>query len=980
MGTPGTSKKPPWRIGLQGHLGVMFAAFVLLTGLILAGIGYHVVVVANDLDIKEKVDDLTRIIKSELVNNIRQPVLPILNTLTQSPLQDCRTLEERLRFLPVLTTLLDNYLIVSGIMMGYENGDYFMVRHLAVEQERQAYGAPPETAFLVSSIVREPGGAQHEHLFYTHGGKLLLRRPATWEKKFDPRPRPWFQTALRSESYTETSQFLLFSRLPVIIFSERNSNGRGVTGVDITVRQLSETLRRERPTPHSHLALLRADGTLLASTDAMLTEGKGGARMRTVEDLPPILRLAVQAYLRGERGRGIGFNDPEQNWEVSLEDFNFHDKVQYAMALAIPEGDLLSEGMAFLRHTILATAGIVIICIPLIWLVSRRIARPLTSLAEKAGNLHEFVLGEKSAIRSDISEIQALARSMRQLQGSIRRMLTITLAISSERDFDALLQRVLEEILSLVQADGGMVALLDEEKKVILDQGSVCWLLDGKKVTRSSMADLREPNVTPASYKTLSQDATLVTSITREDRRSRMSHLAPGFIDPEVTRIDVVCVPLRDRMGEHIGVLAVCKARKPGRTGFRMDEVGFIESFAATAAIALENQRLIKGQTELRDALIHIIAGAIDAKSPYTGGHCERVPAIFQMLLEAACEEREGPFKDFSLDENGWEEAKLAGWLHDCGKVTTPEYVMDKATKLETINDRIHEIRTRFEVLKRDAEIASLRAVLNGADPEKAEQEMEKAWRALDDDFAFVAACNAGGEHMDDTALERLTAIGKRVWVRTLDKRLGVSRDERARMERASVPPAPAQETLLMDNPEHIIERGEKDALAPGNPWGFKVTPPQALYNRGELYNLSIRRGTLTEEERYKINDHITRTIIMLEELPLPRHLRGVPEIAGAHHETMDGQGYPRGLRREKMSWSARMMAVADIFEALTAWDRPYKESKTLRETLDIMDGFKQRNHIDPDVYELFIRASIPQCYAGKYLKPEQNDLPDCPH
>ena len=978
MDTPKTQKKTSWRIGLQGHLGAMFTAFVLLTGLILAGIGYRVVVVAEDFDVKEKVDDLTRIIKSELVHSIRQPILPILSTLTQSPLLDCHTLEERLRFLPVLTTLLNNYLIVSGITVGYQNGEYFMVRHLDVPKERQAYNAPPGTDFLVSSITRAPEGSRHEHLFYTHDEQLILRRPVPWKKESDPRLRPWFQAALRSDSYIETSQFLSSARLPVIVFAEKSHGGKGVAGVDVTVRQLSETLRRERPTPHSHLALLRVDGTLLASADTMLAEKEDGVRMRTVEDLPPIMRMAVQAYLKGERGRGIKINDKEKDWEVSLEDFNFNGKVQYVMALAIPEEDLLSEGMEFLRYAALAMVVTIIFCMPLIWFVSRRIARPLTFLAEKAGNLHEFVLDEKSVVKSRISEIQALAGSMRHIQGSIRRMLTLTQAISCERDFDALLQRVLEEILALVQADGGMVVLLDEEEKIVLDQGSVCWLLDGKKETHSSMPDLRQPRMSLTVYKSLEQDAVLTTSLTREDPRSCMSHMAPGFIDPEVTRVDAVCVPLRDRMNEHIGVLTVCKAIKPGVSEFQMEEVSLIEAFASTAAIALENQRLITGQTELRDGLIRIIAGAIDAKSPYTGGHCERVPAIFQMLLEAACADQQGPFKSFHLDENGWEEAKLAGWLHDCGKVTTPEYVMDKATKLETINDRIHEIRTRFEVLKRDAEIAALRAMLNGTAPKEATRELEKQWKALDDDFAFVAACNAGSEHMDDKALERLAVIGKRAWVRTLDKRLGVSRDERARMERAFVPSAPAWETLLMDNPEHVIERGEKDILHPDNRWGFKVTPPQALYNRGELYNLSIRRGTLTEEERYKINDHITRTIIMLEALPLPKHLRGAPEIAGAHHETMDGRGYPRGLKREEMSWGARMMAVADIFEALTAWDRPYKASKTLRESLEIMEGFKRRNHIDPDVYDLFLRACIPQRYAAKYLKTEQNDLFSC--
>lgn len=256
-------------------------------------------------------------------------------------------------------------------------------------------------------------------------------------------------------------------------------------------------------------------------------------------------------------------------------------------------------------------------------------------------------------------------------------------------------------------------------------------------------------------------------------------------------------------------------------------------------------------------------------------------------------------------------------------------------------------------------------------------KELAKEWSLLDEGFAFVAACNAGSEFMDQATLERLVVIGSR----TLGAHPGQAPGgftgwKRTRMDRASVSPPPVLETLLADNPEHIIERGEKDTLNPHNPWGFRLAPFGILYNRGELYNLSIRRGTLTEEERYKINDHITRTIIMLEAMPLPKHLAHVPEIAGAHHETMDGRGYPRGLRREEMSVSARMMAVADIFEALTAWDRPYKSSKTLRESLDIMEGFRQRNHIDPDVYELFLRADIAQRYASpEYLKAEQNDL-----
>ena len=766
------------RIGLQGHLVVLAAIIMLLMGLTMALIGYRLVVDNTDSDIRDKVDDLTNLIKSDIVRLVQQPAQP-----------------------------------------------------------------PPDIP--VQGVFPDPGA-------------------------------------------------------------------------------LEEHLQRELPTPGAHLALFRPDGALIAGAKGHLAGGDTRS-VRSVADMAPIMRQGVQAYLHGQRGHGIEFVQDGKTWEVSLEEFTSNGKVTEVMVLAIPKADLLSAGMVFLRYSLLGMGGIFILCVPLVWLISRRISRPLRALTAKASAMHEFVLAGQSDVQSGVSEIQALAGRMQELQGDVREMLAITKAINSERDFEVLLQRVLGEMLSVAKADGGIVALLDEEEKIVLDQGSVCWIINGEKRIRPFIRQQDTPDMTMISYRALAQDKVMQATISRDDPRSILENLAPGFADPEVREVAALCVPLRDHMGEHIGMLILFKTIKRGPSGFQEDEVSFIEAFAATAAIALENQRLIKGHTQLRDALIHILAGAIDAKSPYTGGHCQRVPVIFQMLLEAACEADDGPLKDFVLDENGWEEAKLAAWLHDCGKVTTPEYVMDKATKLETMYDRIHEIRTRFEVLKRDVEIAVLRAELGNDISEAARQKLAEEWRVLEEEFAFVAACNIGGEFMDDEALERLATIGRRTWQRTLDKRLGVSRDELARMDSAGASAPPALETLLMDSPEHIIARGEQDTLAPDNSWGFRLNPPPVLYNRGEVYNLSIRRGTLTEEERYKINDHITRTIMMLADMPLPRHLRNMPEIAGAHHETMDGRGYPRKLKREDMSWGARMMAVADIFEALTAWDRPYK-------------------------------------------------------
>lgn len=966
------------RFGLQGYLSLFVSLFMLLAGLTSAVIGYCMILNESDSRVKDKVNDLTHIIKNEIVNRVRQPVQPTLSAMAHGVFPQCRTVEERMGFLPLMTALLENYRIISGLFIGYDNGEYFMVRRLDTAEEKSIYKAPPKSRFVVSSISHESGQTRHEHFFYDSEFRLIFQRPSELALGFDPRTRPWYREAMRLGDQVEISPIMHTSGLPVMMFAERSDDGRSVVGIDITLQDLSDVLRRELPSPGSRLALLRPDGTIIARAGSMIVENNGEPRLRTLADASSILRMAARAYMEDGRDKGFSLRHEGENWEISVKEFDFNGNIKDVMLLAIPEDDLEAGGEQLLLYAFWGMGGVFVLCMPIIWFMVRRISRPLYSIAEKAGAMHEFMSGEAGDMNSEVSEIQALTMGMRSLQGNFRKMLAITQTISSERDFGALVQLVLEETVSVVKADGGAVALLDENEKILLGEGGICWIIDGEKSTASFTSKLHESNMDLTAYKALAQNTALQTYVTREDPRSQLDHLTPRFADPEVDGIAALCVPLRDRMGEHIGVLILFRIVKIDQNAcreFQKDEVLFIEALSPTVAVALENQRLIKSQVELRDALIHILAGAIDAKSPYTGGHCQRVPIIFQMLLETACAAREGPFKDFSLDEDGWRAARLAAWLHDCGKVTTPEYVVDKATKLETLYDRIHEIRTRFEVLKRDAEIARLRAALGRDLPEGERLELEKELRTLDEEFAFVAACNSGDTPMDAAVLERLAAIGRRAWLRTLDNRLGVSRAELARMDSFSGPAAPARESLLMDRPEHIIARGEKDMLDPRNPWGFKITPPQALYNRGELYNLSVRHGTLTEEERYKINDHITQTIIMLEAMPLPKPLRSVPEIAGAHHETMDGKGYPRGLKREEMSWQARMMAVADIFEALTAGDRPYKSSKTLREALEIMDKFKEQNHIDPEVYDLFVKSGIPQKYAAEYLKPEQNDL-----
>jgi HD-GYP domain-containing protein (c-di-GMP phosphodiesterase class II) len=403
-----------------------------------------------------------------------------------------------------------------------------------------------------------------------------------------------------------------------------------------------------------------------------------------------------------------------------------------------------------------------------------------------------------------------------------------------------------------------------------------------------------------------------------------------------------------------------------------------VEAVSGTAAVAIETNRLIEEQKQLMLAIIELLAGAIDAKSPYTSGHCQRVPELMEMLAHAAEDATEGPFKDFHLSDEQWEEVHIAGWLHDCGKVTSPEFVIDKATKLETITDRLHEVRMRFEVIKREAEVACWKEIadrgLTGPAREERLAALAPLWRVLDEEFAFIAQSNVGGEFMAPERIARVKEIAKRTWTRTLDDRIGLSHEETERKTRVAAPPLPVLEPLLADRPEHVMTRGERDRIAPDNPWGFKVEVPDLLYNRGEIYNLTVARGTLTEEERFKINAHMIETIRMLSRLPLPRHLRNVAEIAGGHHEKMDGTGYPKRLKRDEMSVPARMMAVADIFEALTAADRPYKKAKSLSESISIMAKMRDTAHIDPEVFDLFLSSGVYRQYAARFMQPEQID------
>ncbi len=406
----------------------------------------------------------------------------------------------------------------------------------------------------------------------------------------------------------------------------------------------------------------------------------------------------------------------------------------------------------------------------------------------------------------------------------------------------------------------------------------------------------------------------------------------------------------------------------------RIKEVDDLSNSILSMASSIEEYQ--NKQQELVDVFIQLIAQEIDDKSPYTGAHCERVPEIAMMLAQSASESSLPAFEHFKFETTDqWREFKIAAWLHDCGKVTTPEHVIDKGSKLETIYNRIHEIRTRFEVLWRDAEIEFWKSIASGLPKEPAKQLLSERHAKIVDDFAFVAECNIGTDFVDETKVTRIKDIARQTWTRHLDNRLGLSPQESKHIESIPQSSLPIQENLLMNAPAHIIPwiRSPKKSLSKE----FCVNVPDVQANLGEVYNLSIGKGTLTDEDRYRINEHIISTIQILEALPLPEELSRVPEIAGGHHEKLDGTGYPKCLSAEDLSIEARILAIADVFEALTASDRPYKQAKTLSEAIDILATMTKENHLDENLFKLLLSSNIHEKYAKRFLANSQIDQVD---
>jgi len=889
--------------------------------------------------------------------------------------------------------MLQNQERFYSAYIGYPDGSFFMVINANGNPlVTKAHGAPDDTQIIVRTISTEEGERTQRWVFLGTDGEILLAMEEN-DFSYDPRQRSWYEAALQFDEAVLTKPYIFNSlQKPGITAASRAPGGSAVIGIDLTISDITGFVTEQEISENGGIALFTDAFDVIAFSPNMhdTLEFLKDRETAIGDDITPATELKDNVLYRTE------------NWKVAANQ-------SLVLVSAAPLEDFMSGAIEMRRRILVISFIIILVTVPFVVFWAARLSRALGELAEDSERVSRMVFDGELKVKTPIYEFHKLAQAFDVMKGTIAErtrqleeanmklemLVDMAIAMSAELDINKLSEMILENAKQLTHADGGSLYLANEQRDkldfMIVLNDSLGFKQGGTSGNPVTMmpVELYESDGNENHHN-------VVTHIFHSEKTENIADAYEvGEYDFSGTRefdkrnnyrsISFLTVPLKPRGGgEILGALQLINAVDP-ETGdvipFSESYQGFVEALSSAAAVAVQNWKLMERQKQLFDDLVKFVASAIDAKSQYTAKHCARVPAIARLLAGEAEKVNTGPLAGFGFkNADEQREFEVSAWLHDCGKVTTPEYVVDKATKLETIYNRIHEIRTRFEVLLRDARIERYETLLSGGEVEKADRKLAEKERQLQDDFAFIAECNVGSEFMEDENIERLKRIASAKWLRYFDDRIGLSWVERRRYsalgKENEVVPLPAEEYVLADKPVHILPR-ENWTEERYRKYGFKFDVPEHLYNRGEVYNLSVRNGTLTAEERFKIDEHVAQTIVMLEHIPFPENLKRVPEYAGRHHEALDGTGVPRRLSGSDIAIPARILAIADIFEALTSTDRPYKKNKTLSEAIEILYELKERNRIDPDLFNLLLTSGAYRVYALAFLEPEQIDNVD---
>ncbi|KUI97463.1 HD domain-containing phosphohydrolase [Vibrio sp. MEBiC08052] len=936
------------RYSLSLHIGSLFLILTSIVGGVLILISYNHAQALLSETAKQLSYENSRKIETEY----KQSIGPILTTLDflafstfvekeHSPIDDKR-------WLASMALVFQKNPNLVAIYFADDNGDFTIMRPLLDEQDIRRFAAPKNAALYAQQTQAD---GQNDIFFLDEQFQQISHRQ-TFDNQFDPRERPWFLSAQRDGKIRLTEPyFFYFLKTHGVTLSRRSPDGHKVVGADFTLDSLSKQIDAIGFTENTKLILFDQKYNVLAQHDAGVSVTNPPAENRNKLEkslFTPILhRMSSQVIYET-------VNDGDKDWSLTLTPVILNPYVTLMLAEATPHDALLSNLLSMRNQQLKVVIILLVICFLTVAMIASRLARPLKNLVQLSDNITRFEFKKTRYPKSIIKEVANLSQSLQLMEHTLHDLLKLLRNTASNHDFNTLAKTLTQQSYQITRAETIILYIFSSETEsftTLTNHAIIPFKID--------INDLL--NETPW-LKSQLQKGEIV-------HLSKQDNVIKKYRD-QLFNTDIYLFPLLNRRHQLIGILNLGYERP--LTQEQSDKHAFLRELMSFAQIAKDNIDTLQQQKEVFYAFIEMIASAVDTKSPQTRGHSQRVPALVQWLAEATVTDTHY-YPYFKMDASQWEELNVASWLHDCGKITTPEYIFNKATKLETIYNRIHEVRMRFELLKLQAEADYWKGLAEGKDQTILLADLEATHRTLDEEFVFVAECNVSDEPMTNEKIEKLHRIAQRNWKRTLNDQLGVSSIEQQRAGKSRS--LPVMEKLLDDKPSHCVtwESGNYPQETPQETWQdrFSLKPGELLYNRGELHNLSVRHGTLTEEEQFILNSHTVQTLMLLERLPYPEHLKNIPKIAACHHERMDGHGFPRGLKGEELSLQARMIAVADVFESLTFRERPDQKVNMLPEVIERMTDMAVNGHLDPRLYLLFLENKLYQRYADTFMEEE---------
>ena len=495
------------------------------------------------------------------------------------------------------------------------------------------------------------------------------------------------------------------------------------------------------------------------------------------------------------------------------------------------------------------------------------------------------------------------------LTNANQKLLDISYKVTSQKDFTKILETILLGAKELSNSDGGTLYLYNEKENTLEFKIATN---DTLKIHNNKI-DWKPLNIYNKDNSLNQKNVAVVSAI--KDQLINIEDVyksdkfdfsgAKAFDkDKNYKTQSMLVLPMKNKDNQLIGVIQLINKQEDGKTSvFTHEDESLIKAMASLATMIIENNQLVLDLEALFYGLINSVNKALSEKSKYTKQHNDNV-AILTNIIATGINKNQTIFPEVHYTDLEMEELRLSAMLHDIGKITTPIHIMDKATKLETIYDRIETIQLRFELAKKDIEIEFLHNTIN-------KETKNKKISELDNDFILIKTLNNGEYFAKDEEYQRIEQIAKN-----------------------------SNFTLLTED---------------------------------ELYNLSTRKGTLTAEDREIINNHVVVSYEMIKELPFPKKFKNVPKIAASHHKTIDGGGYAaKEIKDLELTLKDKILVIADIFEALSSKDRPYKEPNSLSQIFKIFTFLIKDNKIDKNLVQMFFEDGLYIEYAKEHFEASQ--------